>query len=91
VTTLHRLTLREINENPTLMSDEVFVPAEEVDALIAVVKAQHHAIDELFARLIELTSSGCAPQEVFYPSKCGQPWEAIHAGKAVLDAAGVKL
>lgn len=30
---IHRLTLRQINENPTLMSDEVFVPAEEVDAL----------------------------------------------------------
>ena len=31
---LHRLTLRQINENPTLMSDEVFVPEEEVDALV---------------------------------------------------------
>jgi hypothetical protein len=31
---IHRLTLRQINENPTLMSDEVFVPAEEVDELI---------------------------------------------------------
>ena len=31
---LHRLTLRQINENPTLMSDEVFVPVEEVDALM---------------------------------------------------------
>jgi hypothetical protein len=31
---LHRLTLRQINENPTLMSDEVFVPAEEADELV---------------------------------------------------------
>lgn len=31
---LHRLTLRQINENPTLMSDEVFVPVEEVDELV---------------------------------------------------------
>src|SRR5262245_39999824 len=31
---LHRLTLKQINENPTLMSDEVFVLAEEVDALL---------------------------------------------------------
>jgi hypothetical protein len=31
---LHRLSLRQINENPTLMSNEVFVPAEEVDELI---------------------------------------------------------
>jgi len=30
---LHRLTLRQINENPTLMSDEVFVPEEEVAEL----------------------------------------------------------
>ncbi len=30
---IHRLTLRQINENPTLMSDEVFVPVEEYDAL----------------------------------------------------------
>lgn len=88
---LHRLTLRQINENPTLMSDEVFVPEEEVDGLIAVVKAQHEAIDRLFAMMIEQTSSGCVPDKVFYPSESGQPWEAIQAGKAVLEAAGVKL
>jgi TolA-binding protein len=38
---MHRLTLRQINENPTLMSDEVFVPAEEVAAVeheLAVIK-----------------------------------------------------
>lgn len=31
---IHRLTLRQINENPTLMSDEVFVPVEEVEVLM---------------------------------------------------------
>lgn len=87
MTELHRLTLRAINENPTLMSDEVFVPAEEVDALIEVVRAQHHAIDTLFAMLIAKTMYAEKP---FYPSESGQPWEAIQAGKAVLDAAGVK-
>lgn len=31
---LHIFTLREFAENPTLMSDEPFVPLEEVDALL---------------------------------------------------------
>jgi hypothetical protein len=31
---IHRLTLRQITANPSLMSDEVFVPEEEVDELV---------------------------------------------------------
>ena len=56
--------------------------------LIAAVKAQHEAIDRLFAILISKTMHSEKP---FYPSESGQPWEAIQAGKAVLDEAGVEL
>lgn len=85
---MHRLTLKQINENPSLMSDEVFVPIEEVDVMLRALRAQHEAIDRLFARLIEAQRQDDPP---FFPSESGQPWEALLFGKKVLDAAGVKL
>ena len=33
MTIRHRLTLRQINANPTLMSDELFVPADEAEEM----------------------------------------------------------
>lgn len=41
------------------------------------LKAQQKAIDILFAKLIEL-------DKTFFPSKSGQPWEAIIQGKKAL-------
>ena len=83
---LHRLTLKQINENPTLMSDEVFFPEEDVEKLAEVIKEQHEAIDRLFAMLIAKTMRAEKP---FYPSESGQPWKAINLGKAAMDALGV--
>lgn len=50
---LHRLTLRQINENPTLMSDEVFVPQEEVDALLRELEAVRQELRRLDAKALE--------------------------------------
>ncbi len=67
-------------------------PPDEMDAnakliisapdLYEACKAQHEAIDILFARLIEL-------DHTFFPSKSGKPWEAIILGnKALAKAEG---
>ena len=48
--------------------------------LLEACKAQHHAIDLLFARLIQLDPT-------FFPSKSGQPWEATVKGKEAIDKA----
>ena len=46
------------------------------------LKAQHDAIDILFAMLIER-------DQTFFPSKSGKPWEAIEQGnKALAKAQG---
>ena len=50
--------------------------------LLEACKAQHQAIDLLFATLIEKTGD-------FFPSKSGQPWEAMKQGnKAITKAEG---
>ena len=41
--------------------------------LMEACKAQHDAIDLLFARLIQLDST-------FFPSRSGKPWEALQLG-----------
>lgn len=51
--------------------------------LKAAVKAQHDALDMLFALLI----SRSPPGDMFYPSKSGEPWEALMQGKAALELA----
>lgn len=61
MTELHRLTLRQINENPTLMSDEVFVPAEEVDALLEERERVRKALldpEEVLAAMLRGTVAG---------------------------------
>lgn len=55
------------------------------DDLIAAVKAQHSAIDILFAMLIERTKDD--GNKMFFPTKSGQPWEACLLGNAVLKQA----
>jgi len=53
---------------------------EAVPELVAACEAQHEAIDRLFAMLIE-------SKQDFFPSKSGQPWEAMQLGvKALLKA-----
>jgi len=42
-----------------------------------IVKAQHQAIDQLFAELIKRDPD-------FFPSKSGQPWEAVQKGNAAI-------
>lgn len=51
--------------------------------MLEVLKAQHDAIDILFAMLIDITPY---PKK-FFPSKSGKPWEAILKGNAVIDKA----
>lgn len=53
--------------------------------LLAACKAQHEAIDRLFALLIERAAEGKATD--FYPSKSGQPWEACLQGNAAIAKA----
>src|SRR4051812_42418119 len=55
--------------------------------LLAACQAQHEAIDRLFAKLIVLTRDH-TPDDVFFPSKSGQPWDAIQLGVAAIDKAG---
>ena len=47
------------------------------DDLLAACKAQHEAIDRLFAMFIQQDDS-------FRPSKSGQPWEAIKQGNMAI-------
>jgi hypothetical protein len=57
--------------------------------LLAACKAQHEAIDRLFAMLITATRSD-VPSEAgmqFMPSKSGQPWDALVVGNAALAKA----
>jgi hypothetical protein len=48
--------------------------------LLEACRAQHEAIDRLFAALI-------ACDKDFLPSRSGQPWEALKAGHAAIAAA----
>ncbi|MBA7602296.1 hypothetical protein ES703_09384 [subsurface metagenome] len=48
--------------------------------LLGACKAQHQAIDRLFAELIKR-------DETFFPSKSGQPWEAVEEGNAAIAKA----
>jgi hypothetical protein len=48
--------------------------------LLEACKAQHDAIDLLFAMLIQATPD-------FFPSKSGQPWQAMIQGNAAIQKA----
>jgi len=52
--------------------------------LLEACKAQHQAIDILFAKLIQL-------DKTFFPSKSGQPWEAVVKGNAAITKAEPKV
>jgi hypothetical protein len=52
--------------------------------LLAACKAQHEAIDILFAMLI-LATKDTEPK--FYPSASGKPWAALVAGNEAIKAA----
>ena len=55
---------------------------ETVAILLSACRAQHDAIDRLFARLV-LAEPG------FFPSQSGQPWAALVEGnKAIREANG---
>lgn len=53
--------------------------------MVLALKAQHEAIDTMFAMLIAKTLHHEKP---FYPSESGRLWEACLAGKAAIEAAG---
>lgn len=56
--------------------------------LLAACKAQHEAIDTLFAMLLAITHRlSDEPVEKFYPSKSGQPWAAVLQGNAAIAKA----
>lgn len=54
--------------------------------LLAACKAQHDAIDTLFARLINLTCDH-TPHSPFMPTKSGDLWKAAQAGFAAIKQA----
>lgn len=54
--------------------------------LLAACKAQHEAIDRLFAMLIGLTREH-TPDAHFFPTKSGQPWGACQQGNAAIAKA----
>ena len=76
-----KLPLAILDEIRALLAppgEKTTTKAEILDAL----KAQHEAIDRLFAQLIERDAD-------FRPSKSGQPWEAARKGNAVTQKLGV--
>lgn len=52
--------------------------------LLEACKAQHQAIDRLFAELIKR-------DETFFPSKSGQPWEAVVKSNTTIAKAEGKI
>lgn len=62
--------------------------ASRVPQLVQALRAQHEAIDRLFAMLIAKTMHAEKP---FYPSESGQPWDAMQAGKKAIEAVGCEL
>jgi len=50
------------------------------EKLLEACKAQHDAIDLLFAMLIKLDPN-------FFPSKSGKPWEAVALGNEAIKLA----
>ena len=82
---MYGVVVKETNE--VLFEDITKNKAEEIvhrwnsqPDLLEACEAQHQAIDRLFALLIE-------KDEKFFPSKSGQPWEAIQQGNAAIAIA----
>ncbi|KKL20954.1 hypothetical protein LCGC14_2450300 [marine sediment metagenome] len=59
------------------MLGSLLARAKKEPDLLEACKAQHDAIDLLFAKLIQLDPT-------FYPSKSGQPWAALQQGNAAI-------
>jgi hypothetical protein len=57
--------------------------------LLAQCDAYHTALDALFAMMILETRRN--PGVHFFPSKSGQPWEAMQAGRALAERARDQL
>lgn len=53
------------------------------DELLAACEAQYEAMDWLFSQLISQSPDNA----IFYPSKSGQPWEAMLFANAVITKA----
>lgn len=75
--------LLDVRGNNRGRLDRIVRACNTHDELLAACKAQHEAIDRLFAMLI--TAKGT--NEPFFPSKCGQPWEALCQGNAAIEKA----
>lgn len=73
-----------VNESKNDILYEYGCKAQELESinadLLEACEAQHQAIDRLFALLIE-------KDEKFFPSKSGQPWEAIQQGNVAIAKA----
>jgi hypothetical protein len=67
---------------------DVRVRAAAVD-LLSACKAQHQAIDILFAMLIRETAERTSfiEAKLFFPSKSGLPWDAMIEGNAAIAKA----
>jgi exonuclease VII small subunit len=76
-----RLYCQELERRPSV--DQRSTVNQE---LLEAARAQHNAIDILFARLIML-SGRHTPEEPFFPSTSGLPWEAMMRGQAAIEAA----
>ncbi len=59
------------------MLGSLLARAKKEPDLLEACKAQHDAIDLLFAKLIQLDPN-------FFPSKSGQPWAAVQQGNAAI-------
>lgn len=57
--------------------------------LLDACKEQHEAIDRLFAMLIRTTAHDTLTS--FFPSKSGQPWEALYQGGAAIEQANEEI
>ncbi len=62
------------------MLGSLLARAKKEPDLLEACKAQHDAIDLLFAKLIQLDPN-------FFPSKSGQPWAALQQGNAAIKKA----
>ena len=79
-----QLTATNQDGSKTLIAQMPYLPNAQLTAvapeMYEALKAQHQAIDILFAMLIQR-------DKAFFPSKSGQPWEAIIEGNRVLAKA----
>ena len=73
----------EVGDRPLYSDCPACRIEQAAPALLAACKAQHEAIDRLFALLISNDSG-------FFPSKSGPPWQAMIQGNAAIALAEAK-